>query len=64
MYDGQFPLPGRRPDERRRVFPMTLKQHRGNIIATACALGISRKTAYRWWKELKAGTLLSRLPPA
>ena len=63
MYAGPFPRPGQRPDERRRIFASTLEQQKGNLARTAKVLGISTKTANRWWKELKAGTLLARLPP-
>lgn len=60
QYDGPKPIGGARPDERRLVFASTLKRHDGNLAATAKALGVSHKTAWKWYHLLRDGTLLER----
>ena len=55
------PRPGQRPDVRRLAFQAALAKHDGNLTRTAEALGISRRTASKWYAELRAGTLLARL---
>ena len=58
QYDGPWPRRGQRPDERRKLFPDTLRKHDGNVSATAKALGVSRKTATKWVKLLREGKLI------
>ena len=61
-YAGPEPMGGRPPDERRLLFARTLERHGGSLVKTAKALGIAHKTACRWYKLMKAGTLLDRFP--
>ena len=56
-YDGPRPRMGRRPDTRRLSFEAALRRERGNLMRTADRLGISRKTATLWYRDLLAGTL-------
>ena len=61
-YNGPKPRPGRRPDPRRYAFPDVLRQCGGNLTAAARRLGITRQTAGRWYRAMKAGTLIPADP--
>ena len=59
-YDGPWPAKGNKPDKRRLLWPHALKAAGGNQSAAARAVGCSIRTAQRWTRELRDGTLLRR----
>ena len=60
-YRGLRPKAGQTRDRRRLLFADALEANSGNLPKTAKTLGVHYRTAYRWWKELEAGTLLDHM---
>lgn len=56
-YDGPRPRPGQPRSPKRLRFPAELHAAGGNLRVAAQRLGVSHTTAWRWWRELQAGTL-------